>query len=411
MNHEQHFLSIIDFLLPYENIWQYEILLIHENLEDFYPKVWLDELELITDPQIILDLEQKNYHQHLKNPELRNFYEKSLQLTTFEQYQNSKTLPENHYTFLYTIPKKQHEIRHLAPLINERMLNSNSKRVVDIGGGVGLLAQTVSNTYRHKVTSLDLDPVMQERAKKRNKKNTPDRDHLVEYRTIKIQNEDDLSEVFQKDDLTVGLHTCGPLANYQIKASVKQNVKEMISLGCCYLKLKNDETDQRISEFAKAHQPFIMTIFALTLASRAHKKFSMDDVILKTKVKHFRYTFHFLLELMGINAKEIILGNSNLLLYEKEFSEYAKHHFKNQKIENNMSDSELNNFYQRPENLKYIQRLLAAGLIRDTLSKSLETLLLLDRCLYLNENHYQAKLVSLFDETISPRHLAVLAQK
>jgi hypothetical protein len=409
MNLKERFLQITEFLKPYQNIWENEIMLRYPNPLEGYPQDWIDELMEISELKTLLEIERKNVEGHLKNETLLKFFRDVLTLCEVPKAASLTLAPTSKTTFLYVIPKKEHEIRHLAPYIAKFAQDHSIERLIDIGGGIGLLAQTVNSLYGTPITSVDMDEKLQKTGQERLKKLTL-LSAPVEYECLKV----DPSEIKFKALLgphraTIGLHTCGGLAVTQIKTSIEQNCKGVINFGCCYHKLLPHE--QNLSEFARQNGGIEFNQFALTLSARAHKKFSLQDMELKWKVKFFRYTFHFIMCDHHDQWNTLNLGNSHKSLYEKSFAEYALDQFERIGVKSKLSYDELNNYFEREENKKLIRQMLSAALIRDALSRLLELYLLIDRCLYLEEQGHQTQLLSFFDETISPRDLGIISIK
>ena len=406
MNLKERFLQITEFLKPYQNIWENEIMLQYPNPLKGYPEAWVNELMEISDLSILLDIERKNIEGHLKDESLIKFFRQILTLCEIPKAPALSLAPTSKTTFLYVIPKKEHEIRNLAPYVAKFAADHSIERLIDIGGGIGLLAQTINSLYGTPITSVDMDEKLQqtgrERLKKLILKSAP-----VEYECLKVDlNELRFKKLLSSNSATIGLHTCGGLAVSQIKTSVEERCKGLISFGCCYNKILPHE--QNLSEFAKQNGGLKLNQFALTLSARAHRKFSSQDLELKWKVKFYRYTFHFIMCDYYDEWNTLSLGNSHKSLYEKSFADYALDQFKRIGIESKLSEQELNDYFERAENKKLIRQMLSAALIRDAMSRLLELYLLLDRCLYLEEQGYKAELLSFFDETISPRDLGVI---
>lgn len=406
MNLKERFLQITEFLKPYQNIWENEIMLQYPNPLEGYPMPWINELMEIDKLDILLEIERKNVEGHLKDESLLQFFRDILTLCEVPKANSPELVPTSKTTFLYVIPKKEHEIRNLAPFVAKFTQDHSIERLIDIGGGIGLLAQTINSVYGTPITSVDMDEKLQQTGRERLKKLTLPA-APVEYECLKV----DLYEArFRKllthDRATIGLHTCGGLAVSQIKSSVEQQCRGLINFGCCYHKILPHE--QNLSQFAKENGGIEFNQFALTLSARAHKKFSLQDMELKWKVKFFRYTFHFMMCDFYDQWNTLNLGNSHKTLYDKTFADYALDQLSRINLESKMSYEELNAYFDRPENKKLIRQMLSAALIRDALSRLLELYLLIDRCLYLEEQGYKAELLSFFDETISPRDLGVI---
>jgi hypothetical protein len=411
MNYQKRFLEIIEFLKPYQRIWQNEIMLLYPNPFQDYPREWIQELAGIRNKEDRILLEKKAITHIVQGESLKNFYARVEELCTFPAIAEFPPMPEDHYTFLYTIPKKQHEIRKLAPLVNDFYHKNNLGKIVDIGGGIGLLAQTLTNQYNLRVFSVDMDPKLQETGHQRHQKNARHPENKVEYLNTKVDAHNLVfKNILTPNSLTVGLHTCGALANHQIISSAQAQVKGIINFGCCYNKLVHDPDSQNISQFAQA-QPdkFEMNHFALTLASHAHRKMEEKDYDLKMKVKFYRYAIHFLLHDEYGQQDLLTLGNSSPKLYDESFGTYALEQLQRVNITPKHTKEELDAYFDQTERQEFIWEMLSAGVIRNTLGRLLELYLLLDRVIYLEERGYQANLYEFFIEELSPRNLGIVA--
>lgn len=411
MNHRERFIQIRDFLKPYQKIWQNEIMLMYPTpLEDYDP-VWIEDLMRFQDKKDVIKLEKKDVFSLIKCPSLIDFYQKILTLSLVPAIKTYPPMPEDRFTWLFIIPKKQHEIKKLAPHIDALYQQHNIESILDIGGGIGLLAQTLNNYFKHKVCSIDLNAEFQKTGIERHDKNAKDPYNKVSYKNIKVDHQSSFTNLLNSGVMPVGLHTCGKLALDIIQLASQKNVPVIVNFGCCYHSLDSSPDLQNISQFAKDNHPIWMNKFALTLACRAHRKMDEKDYDLKLKVKLYRYAIHILLhDYYGIK-KLVTLGNSNPKLYDKSFGEYALEQFKRIQIEPKHTQLELNTFFA-DSNLKLlIDKMLAAGLIRNALGRVLELYLLLDRVIYLEEQGYTVQIEEFFDEELSPRNLGITAQK
>jgi len=408
MDFKEKLQKLHDFLAPYEPLWSREIMLEYPRALEGYPQEWLDELSSFTDPQTQIQIEKKKIQGLIKNEELLKLYKIEKELTTLPTIEIKELPPSDKYTYLFMIPKKQHEIMKFAPLINAEARNQKIKRIIDIGGGIGLLAQTLSNSYGLNVHSFDQNQEFQATGKERNQKNTKDPDHLVHYQNLKIgAQEKDFLNYIQAEDMTVGLHTCGPLAVHQIQASVEKKLRAIMNMGCCY-HLLEDTPFLGISAFSKTIDFFKFNKFALTLACRAHKKLDQKDFDLKYKVKVFRYGIHLFLYDCYDQKELLTLGNSHPKLYDGSFSHYVREQFKRTNLELRHNDEEIDQYLSEPTRKKYIDDMITAGIIRNLFGRALEVYLLLDRAIFLEEQGYQASLVEIFDEELSPRNICLI---
>jgi hypothetical protein len=409
MNYQKRLLEIRDFLRPYQRIWQNEIMLMYPEPFDGYPMEWIEELRRFQNKEDVMNLEKGDVFNYIATPSLIDFYQKVSDLALLPQLNSYPPLPEEPYTWLYIIPKKQHEIRKLAPYLHHLYQNKNIKEVIDIGGGIGLLAQTLNNQYQMRVTSLDMDTTLQSTGIKRHAKNAKDPSNKVKYENVKVDSEGSFMDLLGPEVMPIGLHTCGRLALDIIRTSSKKRVPTLVNIGCCYHKLDSSGDFQNISSFAKANDPLWLNKFALTLSCRAHKKLTEKDYDLKQKVKFYRYAIHILMH-DHYDSKELVtLGNSSPKLYDESFGTYVYEQFERINLEPKHSIEELNTFFKQEELKLTIERMLSAGIIRNALGRLLEIYLLLDRAIYLEEEGYKVLVEELFDEEISPRNIGITA--
>ena len=379
MDFKKRFQEIAEFLQPYQRIWQNEIMLLYPNPLNDFPQEWVEELASFKKQEDVIRLEKKEVFDYIKSPSLIAFYRRIEELAKVPSIPELPLFPDNKSVFLHMIPKKQHEIKRLAPFVNAFYQDHQIGKVVDIGGGIGHLAQSLANHYQLNTTSLDMDPVMQQTGRERQLNNR------VEYIQVKVDAQNaKFKEVLSKDAMTLGLHTCGPLANHQIKASCSEKIKGLISFGCCYEKLQHDPESQNISQAAKnLEQPITFNYFALTLATRAHRKMHEKDYELKLKVKYFRYAIHILLH-DEYGQKELVsLGNSSPKLYDESFGNYVIEQFRRINLPLRHTKEELDAYFAAPALQDLIWKMLVAGLIRNAFGRLMELYILLDRVLYL----------------------------
>jgi hypothetical protein len=405
MDLKLRFQEIAEFLQPYQRIWQNEIMLLYPNPLNDFPQEWVDELALFKNQEDVIRLERKDVFSYIKSPSLIAFYQRIEELTQVPPIPELPQFPNNKTHFLHMIPKKQHEIKCLAPFVNAFYQEHQIEKVVDIGGGIGHLAQSLANLYQLSTTSLDIDPVMQQTGKERQL------DNKVEYIQVNVDAYNSkFRNLLTKNSMTLGLHTCGPLANHQIIASCLSKIKGLISFGCCYEKLQHDPEHQNISQAAKdLKQPITFNYFALTLATRAHRKMDEKNYELKLKVKYFRYAIHILLH-DEYGKKELIsLGNSSPKLYDESFGNYVIEQFRRINLPLHHTKEELDAYFEAPALQELIWKMLVAGLIRNAFGRVMEMYILLDRVLYLEEHDYNVQLFEFFDEPVSPRNIGIVA--
>jgi hypothetical protein len=405
MDFKKRFQEIAEFLQPYQRIWENEIMLLYPKPLESFPNDWISDLAQFKNQEDVIKLSRKEVKGFVTNPSLIEFYQRLEELSQVPTLDKLAPFPEQKNSFLHMIPKKQHEIKNLAPFVNHFYQKHGIKNIIDIGGGVGHLAQTLTSHYQLKTTTLDMDPVLQETGRVRFKRND------VSYINVKVDAENEsFRSILEPDSLTLGLHTCGPLAVHQIKGSSSSQIKGLINFGCCYEKLLPYPESQNISKLSKTlSHPLVFNRFALTLATRAHRKMNDKDYELKLKVKYYRYAIHFLFhDEYGIESLTS-LGNSHPSLYDESFASYALKQFETIKIPLKHSTKELDQYYSSEKLQTLIWNMLSADLIRNAFGRVMELYILLDRAIYLEETGYSVQLLEFFEEPLSPRNLGIVA--
>jgi len=115
VKYQDRFKEIADFLKPYQRIWENEIMLLYPNPLSDYNSQWIEELSQIKDEKDVIRLEMKDYHGLIHSPTLINFYQEIEHLCRVNTPPTTELFPSERLSFLYIIPKKEHEIRQLAP--------------------------------------------------------------------------------------------------------------------------------------------------------------------------------------------------------------------------------------------------------------------------------------------------------
>ena len=180
---------------PYQKIWQNEIMLKYPDFLDGYPREWVEELRAFQDKETVIRLEKKEVFDYIKNPELIELYRRIVELEKLPQIPELPPLKEERNIWLYIIPKKQHEIKRLAPYLNQLYHERKIKNVVDIGGGIGLLAQILNNQYQMNITTIDMNAEFQKTGDERNKFNAKNPANRVQYKNMKVEEGGDFAEL------------------------------------------------------------------------------------------------------------------------------------------------------------------------------------------------------------------------
>ncbi len=406
MQHQARLEALVDFLLPYQDIWRNEIMLSYPTPLKGYPPEWIEALRPLLQPEKMTAL-LKGEGWRDQGPELAAWFNRLTELVDFPKHQSTRKIEAKPQSWVHIIPKKQHELEAIAPVIVDTLKDQGLTRIVDIGGGQGHLAQTLAHHFDLPVLSLDMDSELQRIGEHWQVIKWSESSQQVKFKCHKIERQDrTFASLLDATTLTTGLHTCGPLAVAHLEASVLAN-SSVWNMPCCYQKLAVSDTN--LSTLART-KGVEWNQFALTLASGAYLKANLEDVEFRTLIKRKRYVLHFLLHDHLDTPGLVRLGNSTRELYEADFATYAREQLRRLNLSIDWSDEQLNRYAAKNEHEVLIQDMLAAGIIREMFSRPLEALILTDRALWLEEQGYEVKIEQVFDAEISPRNLVVWAR-
>jgi len=410
MDYKSHFNQIHKFLSQHIRIWHDEVLNFYPNSIQEYNKDWIEELKSLSEyDQWLIDC--KNDPSALNQGPFKDFILKAKAVTRIGDHKNEELEKLPAWAFNKVKDKKRHEILTLAKKIKGLSELHKFQHIVDIGGGVGHLSRILSHYFGHNCISLDQNKEFQEIGKRRlNKYPIPEDAGDVKFMNLTFgasEHEHDLAHVFSTESLSLGLHTCGPLAVRHMQTNIKYKTKGLINFGCCYNKIEL-EKDVNLSLHAKT-DPLPLSKYALTLATRGHNDMNFEEFKLKKRVKHYRYALHLLLY-KKLNQQEFLTaGEANAKLYWEDFNVYALNKLSVLKIDHNLSNQDLLDFYNDIEVQKEIETMFLANIIRWQFGRVVEHYILTDRCLFLEENGLEVKMEELFDNQLSPRNIGITA--
>ena len=386
MNYEKRFLEIRDFLKEHQYLHELEMLERYESPLIWPYNEWSDELNSLT-TQEILEIENTNNPDLVKNSDLRNFIIKINKLIELP----AKKIKELHFS--EDLKRKMNKKKvHEIGLINSLLKNEKVSGFIDIGSGAGHLSSVLVNDSRTSIC-IDLNSEFQKMGLEKLKRWSPATVDKIRFIQFNIKSPKDLEQFGSPNDMTLGLHSCGPLST-QI---VKLRSRRMLNFACCYHKLHDE---YNISMLASSN-PIWFTKHALTSAAKGFAIQSSDEFDQKLRVKKFRYTLHFFLK-KNYKQEFLSVGNAKSFDYEGEFSDYCH---KYSPITINESKEEILNYYN--ENKTFIQQIIVSGSLRALIGRVIEVYIILDRAIYLQEHNLEPKVFELFDREISPRNIAL----
>jgi hypothetical protein len=402
MNCRDRLEALTGLLRPWSGLWSRSILQNWPESGAAYPESWLayaeslDEAgERMLDDGVLPGAPPASLHSLLLALQ---------ELTALPWHQGVQRLTAADAQGLST--KKAHELERVLALLGQRA--QAVRQAVDIGGGMGHLARLCVRTFGWTFHSIDRDAALQEKGRDwlRRARMSP-RDKLCFiHASVEEGPQLDLDPLFSgQDSASIGLHTCGPLALTQIRKSQKAGF--FLNFGCCYDKM-DPARDCPVSRFGRAHPlPFTRHALALTARGR-HQKTGAGFALMK-RVYGQRFALDLLLRRKFPALGFVRAGDAPKALYAGSFAAYARDRLERLRIDTGLTDAGLNAFEEsvRAET----RRIFLCHLLRDRFARALEVVILLDRALLLEELGFQAELLQVFEPSLSPRNIALIATR
>lgn len=402
MNLQERLKALTDLLRPWSGLWSRSILQNWPDSGAAHPEAWLTYA-------VSLDEEGERM---LDAGELPGEPPRSLQSLVLE-LRELTALPWHEGALRLTTAdaqglnaKKAHEIERVLSLLGPR--TKTIRQAVDIGGGMGHLARLCVRTFDWTFHSIDRDAALQEKGREwlRRARDLPRERLCFIHSSVEEGPQSEIDPLFSgQDRVSIGLHTCGPLALTQLRKSQKAGL--LLNFGCCYDQL-DAARDYPVSRFGKAHA-LPITRRALFLATRGRHHKTEAEFALMKRVNEQRFALHLLLRRAFPALGFVRAGDAPKALYAGSFAVYARDRLERLRLEVGMTESELNSFEAsaRPET----RRIFLCHLLRDRFARALEVVILLDRALLLEELGFQVELLQVFDPRLSPRNIALIASR
>lgn len=369
--------------------------------------------------------------------------------------------------------KKCHEVELTAALVNKlvkSLVAGSNCYIVDAGDGKGYLSSRLGLQYGLSVLGIDAnesntknalsrDSKLQrawngltERAEILNQGKTPPRRgkksptkeaHTTApikkykttsmYITTKLNLCDLLKKHFEDDQEVVdpcicltGLHTCGNLAATCLQVfHAQNNCRVLCNVGCCYHLLNERYSEQEffgnkalmskstdygfpLSHYLQQRQ------FKLGRNARMLAAQSIERTLSAKELPNISLYYRALLELLVCRHAPDLKNSLQVGKVKKcdDFVEYVQKCSKklNEPWLAEIKEGELKALLQQHESDQHYLSLFY--LLRMSFAPVVESLILLDRLLFLKELGYEhSYLIDLFDAVISPRHYAIVAFK
>ncbi|GFO14633.1 protein rrnad1-like [Plakobranchus ocellatus] len=241
----------------------------------------------------------------------------------------------------------------------------------------------------------------------------------TQFLDILKRHSDDKGENSASTFVLVSLHACGDLTPTLLRVFLNcPNAQGLASVACCYMKMSASTRchSSAIDNFPMSkyvqHLPFLSLSYearemACHFADAYHQRLLENPVHLKSH--SYRATLQHLVTKVDPNFKS---GQTRLISKIKigmTFEEYAAENLTKLGISLDSVPKDVLSDCTKLTN--HWKRVVGFYTLRLSLAPLVETLLLLDRALFLLDNGVRSLLVPIFDPQLSPRNFALLALK
>lgn len=335
--------------------------------------------------------------------------------------------------------KKSHEVEVMSYICAAVNSVSSTSHLVDIGDGKGYLSSMLALHHGIPVLGIDASKVNTSGAVKRVQKlskhwkgivkieeTTDAKKDLYKQITRFIDENVNISELVSNVFLEqpkylglIGLHTCGNLAPDSLRIFVNTDeINSICNVGCCYHFLSerfDDAATDTGKNFGFPMSQYLMSkkVF-IGRSARMISAQSIERILNKKELPNDTIFYRALFEIvLDKSCSHIPKGERQVGRFKKRvlnFVQYVREASRRLNVEIDLEDEDLQHIYDEYEHKK--TELDLFYLIRGMLAPIIESLILLDRLLFLQENGIENSfLVQLFDPVISPRCYGMISVK
>ncbi len=310
-------------------------------------------------------------------------------------------------------PKKLHETDNFSFYISKLAKQLEIKNVVDFGSGAGFLVRGLAFGYGLSAVGLERRQTLIRHSEKLDKIHSRQIHNTRKVDIRHIQQEidgTDLSDVLKdyKNCLAVSIHSCGDLTWHALSALSQPSFKAVAIVGCCYNSMK-------IFPYSKKLSPCTMSTTAKMIACQAPQNWTKETSENFFKRHFYRALLQRLMADMGLlrEEKRLLVGSLRSPCFES-FAKYTRAGMGKLDMESNVTEEAVRlapryeeSYASRFMHVKILWTLICAC------SALLESCILLDRYYFMMEQPQVAgaQIINVFDQTISPRNMAVVAWK
>lgn len=345
--------------------------------------------------------------------------------------------------------KKIHEVEIMAKYVSDLASNRSIDNVVDVGAGQGYLSSVLAFKYGLTVLGVDYDTIQTCGANRRSeiitkrygKQGNQNQNGELAYLNKKITAKDKFSDMMNEwrssventsnssepsigdvshDWIIIGLHTCGDLAPSMLKMFKESEAAIFVNVGCCYNLLTEHDDAEECSNYGfpmsqhLADRHVALGEVARTVACQATVRWTSRAKAKESFIRHF---YRSLVQLVLVR-EGLIPANDRTALHSSKirrqtfslgtFPSYVKQVLVKlpHVSEGMLSESLLLAYYEC--HLNDLKKIAFVWTLRALVAEAIESLILLDRWLWLREQGIDSQLFPLFDHKESPRNMVIV---
>lgn len=353
---------------------------------------WISKAKIFT-PEEKLQFEAYRNFQTLQDSSWIETIQSIKRLTTYPSINDSTSELK-----LIGNLKKQHEFKQLYEVLKTYKHDA----ICDFGGGVGKLAQFMHDNLNADVTILEKDASLIQTGKEKCSKKD------IHYIHTEINKTKSRLTPLQESDICIGLHTCGNFATNMMDLCIYNQVKMIMNIGCCYSKIQ----DHEYHHSSLANKDLVFNQRALAAATLGYAKTSKEIYEYRIKIMNYKNALHLWLYLNHNHKSFLPMSNARRTLYSKDFPDFVRQNYSRFFPTEELPDKDiLFSFYMSEEVKDLNDYFQAYYSIARYIGELLESYILCDRALYLQEQGHDVSIIEVFNKTISPRNKAIIAQR
>ncbi|KAG1179940.1 hypothetical protein G6F70_008476 [Rhizopus microsporus] len=361
---------------------------------------------------------------------LRNYIEKTRDLSlprNEEPFQNNQANISKQILGGMS-DKKIHEVELMGQLIKQVANERGITSVIDLGSGQGYLSRALAFDHGFDVVAVDMSEIQTKgaiRFDEKAKKQARDKSEMsIRHVTEKVTPEN-VSQVLastgldgNKKWLVTGLHTCGDLSPTIFRLFTESDkISCMVNVGCCYNALT--PSGFPMSSLLREKKMELKST-ARVLACHSPSRWLEGEPCIEAFDNYF---FRALLQEMLVERELSDINDPPILgriKQNKEFTSFVAASLKRLKLPpDTITEQEARDHYLKAKEKQADKQFVTLWTLRALLASIVESIILVDRWLYLEESvsslensqHKGVWAYPLFDQVASPRNVVYVASK